>query len=233
MDGDNNPGLYAAQSADPRAGSPQAKLSRCLIGWGQQIPRWSQLRRSTLAHQSPQRAAHAGSSREFVIFRVRDPSTSDSRRQGPPQRTKTSQRSVGWGQQIPGSSQLCRATPAPHAVPRRQDSRTKWLQDDIGRVALLKRLAANLVESSRLGSRHRHSCPSCRWHKGFGRTGQRIVALPLNGRSSRRPLLSATMENFRIRSCRSLVWWGRAPQMYSMHEAFGVVPLTRTLALWR
>ena len=27
-----------------------------------------------------------------------------------------------------------------------------------------------------------------------------------------------TMENFRIRSRRSLVWWGRAPQTYSMRE---------------
>ena len=182
---------------------------------------------------SHQLAAHAGSSREVVLFRFHDPSTRDSRTQGPPQRTKTSQRNVGWGQQIPGSSQLCRATPAPHAVPRRQDSRTKWLQDDIGRVASLKRLAANLVESSRLGSRHRHSCPSCRWHKGFGCTGQGSVALLLNGRSSRRPLLDVTMENFRIRSRRSLVWWGRAPQTCSMREGFGIVPLARTLASWR
>ena len=60
---------------------------------------------------SHQLAAHAGSSREVVIFRFHDPSTSDSRTQGPPQRTKTSQRSVGWGQQIPGSS---------HYVERRQ-----------------------------------------------------------------------------------------------------------------
>ena len=29
-----------------------------------------------------------------------------------------------------------------------------------------------------------------------------------------------TMENFRIRSRRSLVWWGRAPQTHSMREGF-------------